>query len=95
MNNEQYKQITSQLPNVNHNDVKPSNPQLVKENFLSFKLSYFLMGIGFLCAAFSMVINIINRTGFSTWCWQLTTIVWILDSFLKELRIEKFLKTKI
>jgi predicted transcriptional regulator len=27
------KEITSQLPNINVNDVKPSNPQMIKENF--------------------------------------------------------------
>ena len=27
------KELTSQLPGVNVNDVKPSNPQMVKENF--------------------------------------------------------------
>ena len=32
--NETYKQeLTSQLPGINVNDVKPSNPQMVKENF--------------------------------------------------------------
>ena len=50
------------------------------------------MGVGFLCAAISMAINISNGTGFSTWCWQLTTMVWIIDSFLKELRIDKLTK---
>jgi hypothetical protein len=27
------KELTSQLPGINVNDVKPSNPQMVKENF--------------------------------------------------------------
>ena len=27
------KELTSQLPGVNVNDVKPSNPQMIKENF--------------------------------------------------------------
>ena len=32
--NETYKQeLTSQLPGINVKDVKPSNPQMVKENF--------------------------------------------------------------
>ena len=27
------KELTSQLPGININDVKPSNPQMIKENF--------------------------------------------------------------
>jgi hypothetical protein len=27
------KELTSQLPGINVNDVKPSNPQMIKENF--------------------------------------------------------------
>jgi len=55
-------------------------------------LNYFFMGLAFLATLISMVANIINGVGFSIWCWQLTAMIWIMDSFFKEMRIQKLLK---
>jgi len=50
------------------------------------------MGLAFLSTSIAMVVNIINGVAFSIWCWQLTVLIWILDSFLTEMRIQKLLK---
>jgi len=51
---------------------------------------YALMGIAFLMAGLSAMM--FYGQGFSTWIWQVITMIWIVDSFFKQKTIDKLNK---
>jgi len=55
-------------------------------------IQYYLMALGFICAGLSAMM--FYGDGFHTWCWQLITMVWIIDGFIKTKRIENLEKKK-
>ena len=54
------------------------------------KVQYALMGIGFVCAGLSAMMW--YGQGFHTWCWQIVTMIWIADGFIKQKHIDKLEK---
>jgi hypothetical protein len=56
------------------------------------KFVYIMMILAALSAGLSAILHMVEGHGFSSWIWQLITITWIGDSFLKEKRIERLTK---
>lgn len=50
-------------------------------------VQYYLMGFAFLMAGLSAMM--FYGEGFATWCWQITTMIWIADSFLKQRMLDR------
>jgi hypothetical protein len=56
------------------------------------KVQYALMGIGFVTAGLSAMMWF--SEGFHAWVWQVTTMAWVADSFIKQKTIDKLEKRK-
>lgn len=51
------------------------------------QLQYTMMGIAFTVSLISIIMW--YGHGFHTWAWQLACISWIIDSFVKQRRIDQ------
>lgn len=56
------------------------------------KIVYIMMILAVVSAALSAILHMVQGHGFNSWIWQIITIIWIGDSYLKEKRIERLTK---
>jgi hypothetical protein len=54
------------------------------------KAQYVCMAIAFIFAGLSAMMW--YGEGFHTWCWQVATMIWIADGYLKQKTIDKLEK---